>query len=127
MVTLAGIFWLSRVTADSSYLVSVALPMVLIGAGQGLALAPLTSFGIAGADASDAGAASGVLNTFHQIGSSLGLGILVAIGTAAASSATAGAAAVTAEVSTALLGASAFLAIATAVILFTIVPATRRR
>ena len=127
VVTLAGIFWLSRVTADSSYLVSVALPMVLIGAGQGLALAPLTSFGIAGADASDAGAASGVLNTFHQIGSSLGLGILVAIGTAAASSATAGAAAVTAEVSTALLGASAFLAIATAVILFTIVPATRRR
>ena len=127
VLTLAGMVWLSRVTGDSSYVVSVALPMVLIGAGQGLALAPLTSFGIVGADAADAGAASGVVNTFHQIGSSLGLGILVAIGSAAASNATPGAAAVAAEVSTALLGASAFLAIATAVILFTIVPATRRR
>ena len=37
-----------RSTSTSSYLSAVALPMVLIGAGQGLAFAPLTDFGIAG-------------------------------------------------------------------------------
>ena len=61
---------------------AVALPMVLIGIGQGLAFAPMTSAGLAGADGRDAGAASGLVNTFHQLGSALGLGILVAVGVA---------------------------------------------
>ncbi len=78
LLTLAGMFWLSRVGVDSSYMTGVALPMILIGAGQGLAFAPLTSFGIVGAPASDAGAASGLVNTFHQVGMCLGLGIAVA-------------------------------------------------
>jgi predicted MFS family arabinose efflux permease len=78
LITLAGMFWLSRAGVDSSYWTGVALPMVLIGAGQGLAFAPLTSFGIIGAPASDAGAASGLVNTFHQVGTCLGLGIAVA-------------------------------------------------
>jgi len=78
LLTLAGMFWLSRAGVDSAYLTGVALPMVLIGAGQGLAFAPLTSFGIVGAPASDVGAASGLVNTFHQVGTCLGLGIAVA-------------------------------------------------
>ncbi len=40
--------WLSRVGVGDAYLTAVALPMVLIGAGQGLAFAPLTTAGIAG-------------------------------------------------------------------------------
>jgi Na+/melibiose symporter-like transporter len=43
VATLAGMAWLSRVDADSSYLTAVALPMLLIGVGQGLAFAPMTS------------------------------------------------------------------------------------
>ncbi|MFE4228711.1 MFS transporter [Arthrobacter sp. NPDC056886] len=82
LITLAGMFWLSRVGVDSRYLTGVALPMVLIGAGQGLAFAPLTSFGIIGAPAADAGAASGLVNTFHQVGTCLGLGIAVAAASA---------------------------------------------
>ncbi|WP_138444128.1 MFS transporter [Sinomonas susongensis] len=78
LITLAGMIWLSRAGVDSSYWTGVALPMVLIGAGQGLAFASLTSFGIIGAPAVDAGAASGVVNTFHQVGTCLGLGITVA-------------------------------------------------
>ncbi|MET3922207.1 MFS transporter [Arthrobacter sp. UYEF20] len=78
LITLAGMFWLSRAGADSSYWTGVALPMALIGAGQGFAFAPLTSFGIVGAPAADAGAASGLVNTFHQVGTCLGLGIAVA-------------------------------------------------
>ena len=45
-LTLAGMAWLAQVDTVDSYLTGVALPMVLIGAGQGLAFAPLTSFGI---------------------------------------------------------------------------------
>jgi sugar phosphate permease len=77
--------WLGRVSADSSYLTAVALPMLLIGAGQGGALAPLTSGGVAGVAAEDAGAAGGVVNVAHQLGGSLGLGLLVTVFAAAGS------------------------------------------
>ena len=77
-LTLAGMAWLAQVDQTSAYVTAVALPMVLIGAGQGLAFAPLTSFGIAGARAEDAGAASGLVNTAHQLGTAVGLAVLVA-------------------------------------------------
>lgn len=71
--------WLSRVSADASYVIGIALPMMLVGAGQGLALSPLTAFGVAGVAPRDAGAASGVVNVAHQMGNSLGLAVLVAL------------------------------------------------
>ncbi|MFF5793006.1 MFS transporter [Paeniglutamicibacter sp. NPDC012692] len=77
VLTLAGMAWLSRVAPDADYLLGVALPMICIGAGQGLVFAPLTSAGLSGIAAGDAGAASGLVNAFHQVGMSLGLGILV--------------------------------------------------
>jgi predicted MFS family arabinose efflux permease len=82
-VTFAGMLWLAQVSTGSAYLTAIALPMVLIGAGQGLAFAPLTSAGLAGARSEDAGAASGVINTAHQLGSSLGLAVLVTVSSAA--------------------------------------------
>jgi predicted MFS family arabinose efflux permease len=122
LVTLAGMFWLSRAGVDSSYLTGVALPMVLIGAGQGLAFAPLTSFGIVGASAADAGAASGLVNTFHQVGTCLGLGIAVA---AAATVPTSGSTAthLAAQVSAALTTGSILLFLALAVAAALILPA----
>jgi hypothetical protein len=69
--------WLSGTTSASSYLTAVALPMLLIGAGQGLTLCPLTVCGIKGVAAAVAGAASGVVNVAHQIGNALGLAVLV--------------------------------------------------
>jgi EmrB/QacA subfamily drug resistance transporter len=122
LVTLAGMFWLSRAGVDSGYWTGVALPMVLIGAGQGLAFAPLTSFGIIGAPASDAGAASGLVNTFHQVGTCLGLGVAVAAAAAvpAAGPATAHLAA---QVSAALTTGSVLLLLALAVTAALILPA----
>ncbi len=106
--TLAGMVWLSRVEAASSYLTAVAMPMALIGIGQGLALAPMTSAGLAGVNGDDVGAASGLVNTFHQLGSALGLGIL----TAAAASVAPAAAGLVERVSAALTAAGILLAAA---------------
>jgi EmrB/QacA subfamily drug resistance transporter len=79
IVCLSGMAWLSRVTFGTSYLIGVALPMVLIGAGQGMTLSPLTAAGISGVESRDAGAASGIVNVAHQVGNSLGLAVLVAV------------------------------------------------
>jgi EmrB/QacA subfamily drug resistance transporter len=78
-ITAFGMAWLSRISVDTSYFTGIALPMIVIGVGQGAALSPLTSAGIAGIAREDAGAASGVVNVAHQLGASLGLGILVAV------------------------------------------------
>ncbi|GAA5036056.1 MFS transporter [Microbacterium fluvii] len=127
VLTLAGMIWLSRITEDGDYLTAVALPMLLLGAGQGFAFAPMTTFGLAGATAQDAGAASGVVNTFHQMGSSLGLGILVAAAAAATPGTTGTAAIITAQASAALTTASLFLAAALVVVLALIAPAALLR
>jgi predicted MFS family arabinose efflux permease len=78
-LTMFGMFWLSRLSVDTFYLTGIALPMVLIGIGQGASLGPLTASGIAGVEVKDAGAASGLVNVAHQLGGSLGLGILVTV------------------------------------------------
>ena len=106
--TLAGMIWLSRVGLDSGYWGAVAVPMVLIGAGQGLAFAPMTSAGLSGVVGGDAGASSGVINTFHQLGSALGLSVVTAFGTAAVSS-SAPRTALVERVSGALTGSSGLL------------------
>lgn len=78
-LTVAGMAWLAQVGAHSSYLASVALPMAVLGIGQGLALSPLTIAGVAGVAAKDAGAASGLVNASHQLGGSVGLAMLVVV------------------------------------------------
>ena len=78
-LSVLGMAWLSRLGPDTPYLTGIALPMVLIGVGQGGALGPLTAGGLAGVEPADAGAAGGVTNVAHQIGGSLGLAVLVAV------------------------------------------------
>ncbi|HEV8716940.1 MAG TPA: MFS transporter [Candidatus Binatia bacterium] len=78
LMGLIGMVWLAHVDVGTTYLTGLALPMLLIGLGQGGALGPLTASGIAGVSAKDAGAASGLVNAAHQLGSSLGLGLQIA-------------------------------------------------
>lgn len=82
-LALAGLLWLSRISATTDYWTGIALPMVLIGGGMGLAFTPLTQAAITGVDPRDAGAASGLVNVFQQVGSSLGIGLLVTVFAAA--------------------------------------------
>jgi EmrB/QacA subfamily drug resistance transporter len=71
--------WLSQLSPGTTYLTGIALPMVLLGIGGGAAFTPLTSAGVAGVAAEDAGAASGLVNVAHQLGGSLGVGMLVTV------------------------------------------------
>lgn len=123
-LTFAGMVWLSRAGLEDSYVPSVALPMVLVGAGQGLAFAPLTNAGLAGVAPADAGAASGLVNTAHQLGMALGLGILVSASAHAAPDLD-GAAAVAEHVRVALTGSSVLLAVALLVTVTVILPRPR--
>ena len=123
-VTLVGMAWLSRAGLADAYLTSVALPMVLVGAGQGLAFGPLTNAGIAGVAPADAGAASGLVNTAHQLGMALGLAVLSAVALGAGTGA-GGPVAVAEHVRAALTGSTVLLALALLVVLLVIVPARR--
>jgi EmrB/QacA subfamily drug resistance transporter len=122
LLTLVGMGWLSQVTVSSSYWGAVALPMLLIGAGQGLAFAPLTSAGIAGVATEDAGAASGLVNTFHQLGMALGLGVLITASAHSGSGLTSAPAVLTARVQTAFTTGSGLLVICLIVTLTLILP-----
>ncbi len=118
-VTLTGIgmAWLSLVGPASNYWWSVALPMTLIGTGQGLAFAPMTSFGLTQVEPKDAGAASGIVNTFHQVGSGLGLSILVAMGSAANAATVSGQNALLQRINVALVGSTILLSVALVIVL----------
>lgn len=72
-----GLFLTAILNLKYGYWLSVALPMVLSGAGQGLIMAPLTSLGIEDASQEVAGSASGLTNTMHQLGGPIGLSILI--------------------------------------------------
>jgi predicted MFS family arabinose efflux permease len=74
-----GMAWLSQLSAGSPYLTGIAMPMVILGIGAAAAFTPLTAAGVAGVATEDAGAASGLVNVAHQLGGSLGLGILVTV------------------------------------------------
>ncbi|WP_371418924.1 MFS transporter [Agrobacterium sp. ICMP 6402] len=117
--------WLSRAGIGSNYWTAVALPMVLIGISQGLTLSPLTSSGVARISKEDAGAASGAVNVAHQMGSSVGLGILIAVA-ALGSAGLAGADLTAFRVSHAFDAGTAMLVLALIIAAVTIVPAAWR-
>jgi len=62
-----------------NYLLGLAIPMIIIGIGQGLSLSPLTVAGVANTDQSDSGAASGVVNMIHQLGGAVGLALTISV------------------------------------------------
>jgi EmrB/QacA subfamily drug resistance transporter len=78
-IAAVGLTWLSRISTDTSYFPQIAVPLALLGVGMGIAFTPLTSAGVAGVAAEDAGAASGLVNVAQQLGGSLGLGILITV------------------------------------------------
>lgn len=76
LITVAGFGWQSTMTAHGAYVTSIMLPGMLMMAGAGLAMTPLTSLATSGAAPGDAGLVSGLVNTSRTLGGSLGLAVL---------------------------------------------------
>jgi cyanate permease len=126
-VTMIGMAWLSRLSSDSSYWTAIALPMVLIGLGQGGTLSPLTVSGVAGVAPEDAGAASGLVNVSHQMGGSLGLSILVFVFATAGSGISDARELLAHRISTSLTAGTGMLALALIIIFIFIVRSNRTK
>ncbi|HSD37162.1 MAG TPA: MFS transporter [Rhodocyclaceae bacterium] len=127
VIALLGMAWLSLLTSHTHFLTGIALPMVLIGIGQGGTLSPLTIAGVAGVAPQDAGAASGLVNVAHQLGGSLGLGVLVVVFAAAGSDALGLRELLAQRVGASLTVSAAMLAGALLIVFATIVRPERRR
>ena len=116
-----GMLWLAQSDDQASYWASVAIPMVLVGFGNGLALGPLTVSGVAGVSQRDAGAASGLVNVAHQLGGTLGLGILVVVFASTGAAAPSGPALLAERIDASLTGGAIFLFLALGLVLALIV------
>lgn len=76
LITTLGLVLAAIIQVQTGYFWAIAVPMVIIGIGQGFTLSPLTVSGVANTDPEIAGSASGVVNTVHQVGSSFGLSVI---------------------------------------------------
>ena len=76
-----GLFWLTQIRVDGTYLQDVLPPSLAIAFGLGLTFVPLTIAAVQGVERSEIGLASGLINTSLQVGGALGLAILSTIST----------------------------------------------
>jgi EmrB/QacA subfamily drug resistance transporter len=86
LVAAGGMFWLTAIDADSSYLANVLPQLVLVGLGLGLAMAPAMATATAGVKVDDAGVASATANVGQQVGGSIGTALLSTIAASASGS-----------------------------------------
>jgi EmrB/QacA subfamily drug resistance transporter len=78
----AGLLWFSQVSVHGTYTADVLGPSLLAAVGLGFSFVPVTIAAMSGTEQSEAGLASGLINTSQQIGGALGLAILATIATA---------------------------------------------
>jgi EmrB/QacA subfamily drug resistance transporter len=72
----------ARAPVDGSFVVDVLPSMILLGFGAGLAFNPMLLAAMSDVEPSDAGLASGVVNTSFMMGGALGLAVLASIAAA---------------------------------------------
>jgi EmrB/QacA subfamily drug resistance transporter len=74
-----GLLLFARVPVDGSFVVDVLPASILIGLGAGVAFNPLLLAAMSGVGPSEAGLASGVVNTSFMMGGALGLAVLASL------------------------------------------------
>ena len=82
VIASAGLYWLSKIPVDGSYVSDILPGLLTVSIGAGGVFTGLTTAANAGVDQDQAGLAAGLLNTGQQLGSALGLATLSAVATA---------------------------------------------
>lgn len=82
LMAATGLFWLSNLTIDARYFVSVFGPLVVLAFGLGQVFVSTSTTAIAGSRRDESGIVSAVLNVGRQLGGSIGIALM---GTLAAS------------------------------------------
>ncbi len=76
-----GLLLFSGVSVNGSFSGDVLAPSVIVAVGLGFSFVPLTITAVSGVKGSEAGLASGLINTSQQVGGALGLAILSTVAT----------------------------------------------
>jgi EmrB/QacA subfamily drug resistance transporter len=76
---LAGLLLFARTPVHGQYLTDVLPALILVGLGAGLGFPALMTLAMSGATPSDAGLASGLVNTTVQVGGAVGLAVLATL------------------------------------------------
>jgi EmrB/QacA subfamily drug resistance transporter len=81
VVAAAGLYWLSRIPVDGSYLTDLLPGTLVLALGGGAVFVGVTTAANAGVPSDKAGLAAALLNASQQLGGALGLAILTAVAT----------------------------------------------
>ena len=81
LIAAAGVYYLSRIPVDGSYLPDLLPGLVVMSIGLGAVFVAVTTAANAGVPAEKAGLAAALLNASQQVGGALGLAIFSAIAT----------------------------------------------
>jgi EmrB/QacA subfamily drug resistance transporter len=79
VLILLGLVLFTRTPVDGSWVEHVLPSMILIGLGAGTCFPALMTLAMSGSTPSDAGLASGLVNTTAQVGAALGLAVLATL------------------------------------------------
>ena len=77
----AALTLLTRVPVDGHYMANLFPAFIIDGVGMALSFVPVTIAGLTGVQRSDAGVASGLINTSRQVGGAVGLAAVTTIAT----------------------------------------------
>jgi EmrB/QacA subfamily drug resistance transporter len=83
LVAAAGMALLTQLQPDTNYLTLVLPAEILLGIGTSCVMVPAFSIGTLGVDRREAGIAAATVNTFQQIGASIGVAVLNTIAASA--------------------------------------------
>ncbi|MGW0763548.1 MFS transporter [Streptomyces sp. NPDC002814] len=76
LMSAAGMAWLTGIDADSSYVLDLLGPTMVVGLGMGFIMAAALRTGTSGVTPEDAGIASACVNTGQQLGGAIGVALL---------------------------------------------------
>jgi EmrB/QacA subfamily drug resistance transporter len=79
LLSAISVAWLTQLPVDGHYFWDLFPAFVLGGAGMGLSFVPVTIASLTGVERSDAGVASGLINTSRQIGGAIGIAAVSAV------------------------------------------------